>query len=151
MNKERRNPENSGSSAVQAGRDPWAEARGLIDAPGGSVNIAYEAVDRHVASGHGSDVAMVWLGKSGTRASLAYSDLKEASARLANVLSTHGLSKGDSVFALMGRVPELYIAALGTLKAGMVFTPLFSAFGPEPIQTRMEIGSATALATTAAL
>jgi acetyl-CoA synthetase len=37
-------------------------------------------------------------------------------------------------------VPELYAAALGTLKAGLVFTPLFSAFGPEPIRTRMEIG-----------
>jgi acetyl-CoA synthetase len=33
---------------------------------------------------------------------------------------------------MAGRVPELYATALGTLKAGMIFTPLFSAFGPEP-------------------
>ena len=54
----------------------------------------------------------------------------------------------------MGRVPELYAApppALGTLKAGLVFTPLFSAFGPEPIRTRMEIGSANVLVTTPGL
>ena len=66
-------------------------------------------------------------------------------------LRAHGLARGDSVFALLGRMPELYIAALGTLKAGMVFTPLFSAFGPEPIRTRMEIGAAKVLVTTASL
>ncbi len=67
-----------------------------------------------------------------------------------NVLFAHGLTRGDRIFALLGRVPELYVAALGTLKAGMTFTPLFAAFGPEPIRARMEIGEATALATTAA-
>lgn len=131
--------------------EAWAEARALIDAPDGSINIAHEAVDRHVAQGHGADVAMLWLGKSGTRLPFTYAALSEASARLANVLADHGLTKGDSVFALMGRVPELYVTALGTLKAGMIFTPLFSAFGPEPIQTRMEIGSANVLVTTAEL
>lgn len=131
--------------------DPWKEARALIDAPGGSVNIAHEAVDRHVAQGHGATVAMLWLGKDGSRRPLSYGALSDASARMANVLTAHGLTKGDSVFALMGRVPDLYITALGTLKAGMVFTPLFSAFGPEPIQTRMEIGSANVLVTTAQL
>jgi hypothetical protein len=44
------------------------------------------------------------------------------------------------VFALAGRIPELYVAALGTLKAGAVFCPLFSAFGPEPIRQRLELG-----------
>jgi acetyl-CoA synthetase len=52
---------------------------------------------------------------------------------------------------MAGRVPELYAAALGTLKAGMIFTPLFSAFGPEPVRTRMEIGSANVLVTTEAI
>jgi acetyl-CoA synthetase len=49
---------------------------------------------------------------------------------------------------MAGRVPELYATALGTLKAGLIFTPLFSAFGPEPVRTRMEIGGATVLVTT---
>ncbi len=131
--------------------DPWADARALIDAPDGSINIAHEAVDRHVDAGHGDTVAMLWLGKDDTRRTFTFADLSEASSRMANVLTEHGLTKGDSVFALMGRVPELYVTALGTLKAGLVFTPLFSAFGPEPIQTRMEIGSANVLVTTAAL
>ncbi len=131
--------------------DPWAAARALIDAPDGTVNIAHEAVDRHVAYGHGDAQAMLWLGKDGSRRTFTYQDLAEATARFANVLAAHGLAPGDAVYSLMGRVPDLYVAALGTLKAGMVFTPLFSAFGPEPIRTRMEIGDANVLVTTAQL
>ena len=67
------------------------------------------------------------------------------------MLAAHGLERGDSVFAMAGRVPELYAATLGTLKAGLVFTPLFSAFGPEPVRTRMEIGGAKVLVTTEAI
>jgi acetyl-CoA synthetase len=54
------------------------------------------------------------------------------------------------VFSLLGRVPELYLAALGTLKNGSVFSPLFSAFGPEPIKARMAIGGAKVLVTSEA-
>ena len=52
---------------------------------------------------------------------------------------------------MMGRTPELDFAALGPLRADVVFTPLFSAFGPEPVRTRMEIGEANALITPAAI
>ena len=150
---EHRLPQSKDSSeaSAAAGTDDWSAARALIDAPGGSINIAYEAVDRHVQHGQGSDIAMILLRKNGLRQELSYADLADASSRFANVLSEHGISRGDSVFALLGRVPDLYVAALGTLKAGMVFTPLFSAFGPEPIRTRMEIGGASVLVTTAQL
>jgi len=67
------------------------------------------------------------------------------------VLRTLGVAEGERVFALAPRIPGLYVAALGTLKSGAVFCPLFPAFGPEPIRTRMEIGEARALVTTAAL
>lgn len=117
----------------------------------GTLNIAYEALDRHVEDGHGADTAMIWLGKDGTRHEFSYSDLSAMASRFANVLKAHGCAPGDSLFALMGRVPELYAAALGTLKAGLIFTPLFSAFGPEPIRTRMEIGDAKVLITTASI
>ena len=115
----------------------------------GGMNIAHEAVDRHVQQGHGDDTAILWLGKADERREISYTELAAMSARFANVLHAHGCVPGDSLFALMGRVPELYATAIGALKAGLVFTPLFSAFGPEPIQTRMEIGSAKVLVTTA--
>jgi len=116
-----------------------------------SINIADLAVDQHVSGAHADQVALLWLGKDGTRRELTYRALKDLSSRFASVLHHHGLRQGDSVFALMGRIPELYACALGTLRAGLVFTPLFSAFGPEPIRTRMEIGTANVLVTTAAI
>ena len=126
----------------------WAEARSLIDGWKGGINIAHEALDRHVSAGHGDALAIRWLGKTGERKDLSYADLTVEANRFANVLKAHGMVPGDSVFAMAGRVPELYAAALGTLKAGLVFTPLFSAFGPEPVRTRMEIGNAKVLVTT---
>ena len=60
----------------------WAAARRELDGlPGGGLNIAYEAVDRHVAHGRGSKTALVWLGKDGTRLDLSYGDLAARSDR----------------------------------------------------------------------
>jgi acetyl-CoA synthetase len=130
----------------------WDRAREMLDGlPGGGLNIAHEALDRHVAAGHGGQVAIRWLGKDGARRDISYAGLASDAARFASVLHRHGIKPGDRVYCLMGRVPELYAAALGALKAGMTFTPLFSAFGPEPIKARMEIGEGNVLVTTEAL
>ncbi|MDU8911628.1 acetate--CoA ligase [Aestuariicoccus sp. MJ-SS9] len=126
----------------------WDAARERIDGfPGGKLNIAHEAVDRHVAAGHGGQIALRWIDKAGARTDLTYAELQDRANRFANVLRAQGIGRGDRVYSLLGRVPELYIAVLGTLKAGAVFCPLFSAFGPEPIQSRMEIGGANAILT----
>ncbi|MCB9931902.1 MAG: acetate--CoA ligase [Planctomycetes bacterium] len=130
----------------------WADARALIDGlPAGGMNIAHEAVDRHIAHGRGEHVAIRWLGKTGETVDLSYAELARRSNRFANVLRKLGLHTGDKVFCLSGRVPELYVAALGTFKAQCVFAPLFSAFGPEPIAQRMRLGGANLLLTTQAL
>jgi len=129
----------------------WAKARGLLDGlPGGGLNIAHEAIDRHVKAGRGGKLALRWIGRDDTVRDFTYATLGAAVNRFANVLAQHGISKGDRVFSLLGRVPELYMAALGTLKNGSVFSPLFSAFGPEPIKARMTIGDAKAVITTEA-
>ena len=129
----------------------WDTAASWLDGmPGGGLNIAYEAIDRHVAHGHGAREAIRWLGRDGSRRVFTYSDLKEATDRFAALLRSLGLGKGVRVFSLLGRVPELYVAALGTLKAGGVFCPLYSAFGPEPVRARMTIGEAAVLVTSTA-
>ncbi len=130
----------------------WDLARAdLAGLPDGALNIAHEAVDRHVAQGRGDQIAIRWLAKSGNRTDLTYAELSAQTNRFANVLRDLGMAKGDKVYSLLGRTPELYVAALGTLKAGCVFCPLFSAFGPEPIQSRLEIGGGNVLITSAAL
>jgi acetyl-CoA synthetase len=127
----------------------WAQARRLLDGlPAGGLNIAHEAVDRHVAHGRGGKTAIRWLGKSGARREFSYADLAAGTNRFANALGALGVQPGERVFVLMGRLPELYLAVLGTLKARCVVSPLFSAFGPEPIATRCEMGDARVLVTT---
>jgi acetyl-CoA synthetase len=127
----------------------WDEAaRGLDGLPAGGLNIAYEAVDRHLVHGRGSRTAIRWLGKGGERRDLSYADLAVATNRFANALCGLGVQPGERVFVLMGRLPELYVAVLGALKARCVVSPLFSAFGPEPIATRAEMGDARVLVTT---
>jgi acetyl-CoA synthetase len=127
----------------------WAEAARALDGlPDGGLNIAHEAVDRHVAHGRGDKVALRFLGKKGGVDDIRYRDLAERIARFAGVLATLGVDRGEAVFSLLGRQQELYVAVLGTLKAGRVFCPLFSAFGPEPIATRLGIGDGRVLVTT---
>lgn len=128
----------------------WDAARArLCGLPGGGLNIAHEALDRHVAAGHGAQPAIIWLGRDGARRVLSYAELAADAARFAHVLRTHGVGPGARMFILSGRVPALYAATLGAMKAGVVVSPLFAAFGPEPVRARMEIGGASVLVTTA--
>ena len=128
----------------------WAAARARLQGlPRGGLNIAHEALDRHVAAGHGDQPAIIWLGRNGKREVLTYADLAADAARFAHVLRAHGIESGDRLFLLSGRVPALYAATLGALKAGVVVSPLFAAFGPEPVRARMEIGEGSVLVTTA--
>jgi acetyl-CoA synthetase len=130
----------------------WLEARSLLDGlPGGGLNIAHEAVDRHAQGLTADKLAIRWLGRNGETRDFTYRQLRELSNRFANVLNQLGVAKGERVFVLAGRIPELYVAVLGALKARCVVCPLFSAFGPEPIETRMRIGDAKVLVTTASL
>ena len=128
----------------------WEAIRQELDGlPGGrGLNIAHEAVDRHAAGPRRDQLALRWLGRDGAVRDFTYVDLQEQSNRFANVLRRFGIGQGERVFVLAGRIPELYIAALGTLKNTSVFCPLFSAFGPEPIYQRLHLGDGKLLVTT---
>ncbi|CAG36826.1 acetate--CoA ligase [Desulfotalea psychrophila] len=128
----------------------WATARRELDGlpENKGLNIAHEAVDRHANGPRGDRLAIRWLGKDGGVRDFSYSDLKRQSNRFANVLRELDIGRGERVFTLAGRVPELYFSAFGTWKNGSVFCPLFSAFGSEPIYQRLSKGDAKVLVTT---
>ena len=127
----------------------WSELSGL---PGGrGLNIAYEAVDRHAEGSGGDVVALRCMGVHDEVSELTYEDLRRQTNRFANALCALGVGRGDRVFTLLGRVPELYVTVLGTLKNVSVLSPLFSAFGPEPICERLRLGDARLLVTSEAL
>lgn len=144
-------PPNLVSYAETCQRFSWEDARRHLDGlPDGKWNIAHEAVDRHVPDA-GDRVAIRWLGRKGDVREYTYAELAELTSRFASGLRGLGIGKGDRVFILSTRLPELYVATLGTLKNGSVASSLFSAFGPEPIETRLSLGSGKALVTTEAL
>jgi acetyl-CoA synthetase len=132
----------------------WAQVRRALERsldgqPG--FNMATLAVDRHARSARASKLALRWLGKAGAQRDISYAELSQLSNRFADVLQTLQVGHGDHLFLLCGRLPELYLALLGALKHQCVVTPLFSAFGPEPIATRLALGHGRVLVTTSSL
>ncbi|MBU88309.1 MAG: acetate--CoA ligase [Dehalococcoidia bacterium] len=128
--------------------DWWSDAFNQMDwLPGGGLNNAYEAIDRHVKNGFGDRVAMIWVGKNDEEEQYSFLDIKNKSDQFGSVIRGLGMERGDRVFIFMDRLPELYISALGVLKAGGVIAPLFSAFGPDPVRDRMEDAGAKYLIT----
>jgi len=130
-------------------RFSWDDARKVLRGlPGGGLNIAFEAVDRHLTTDVKDRVALRFVARNQPALDLSYAELALKTNRFANVLEGLGVQKGAHMFVLSGRLPELYIAVLGALKKGVVVTPMFSAFGPEPIATRINLGEGQVLVTT---
>jgi acetyl-CoA synthetase len=126
----------------------WQEARGLLAGlPGGGLNIAYEAVDRHAEGANRDVVALRFLDRGRRSVELTYAELRRASDVVAVGLRALGLTTGDRVCTLLPRSPELYLTVLGALKVGAVYCPLFPAFGPEPVFERLSLGRVRILVT----
>jgi acetyl-CoA synthetase len=128
----------------------WEDAAAELIGPRG-LNIAEVAVARHARGANADRIALRWRGKHGDARDLSYAELAAQTGRFASALRGLGVGAGDVVFALCPRIPELYAAALGTLAIQAVFSPLFSAFGPDPIATRVHVASGQVLVTTASL
>ena len=120
-----------------------AEARlsGSLD---GGLNACVECCDRHVAPGK---VALNWIGKDGAERALTFAELQEGAARFANMLADAGIGPGDVVAGMLPRIPELMVTILGTWRAGAVYQPLFTAFGPKAIETRLATSGAKLVVT----
>jgi len=135
--------------AEERSRFSWARERlALQGLPGGGLNMGFEAVDRHAAGVLRYHAALRFVSRNAPAVDVSYAELARQTNRFANVLQSLGTGQGDRLFLLAGRIPELYVALLGALKNGTVVTPLFSAFGPEPIATRIQLGAGQVLVTT---
>lgn len=103
---------------------------GRLDA----LNACVECCDRHVGADR---TALIWEGRNGERATWTFEQLQAASARFANLLASRGIGAGDCVSGILPRAPELLITILGTWRAGAIYQPLFTAFGPKAIEHRV--------------
>lgn len=139
------------------GQFHWSDLPPLCEGMGeGLCNIAYAAVDRHAQGPTATRTALRFIFAEGwdgaiTTRDLSYAELSRLTKRFSSVLRSLGINKGGRVFAMMGRIPELYITMLGALRNGSIVSPLFSAFGPEPIVSRAAIGQPDVLVTTRAI
>jgi len=149
-------PNLSDYASARAGFSWDAIRRRLGEMPGGGCNIAYAAVDRNAEGSCRERTAFRFLGPADasgrlTSRDISYAELAVLARRFTRLLRDLRIGKGNRLFVLSGRIPELYIAVLGSLRNGTVVSPLFSAFGPEPIATRIKLGEGQVLVTTDAL
>jgi acetyl-CoA synthetase len=122
----------------------------LFERADDKMNIAMLALDRPAAL-HPDKVALRFLDARMQASELTYRGLLLQANRFANLLGRYGVPRGSAVATLLGRCPELFVTVLGALKGGRVFSPLFSAFGPEPIRSRLGLSGARVLVTTTRL
>ncbi len=98
------------------------------------LNVAAACCDRWA---DGEAVALEFVARDFSRASVTFAELKRDSTRFANLLAERGIGRGDVVAGLLPRVPELLTVVLGAWRAGAIYQPLFTAFGPAAIQSRV--------------
>ena len=103
---------------------------------GGTLNISYNCLDRHLAAGLGDRVAYYWEGEPGDTRILTYRDLHREVCKFANVLKSLGLQTGDRVAIYMPMVPELPIAMLACTRIGVAHSVIFGGFSPDAISDR---------------
>lgn len=113
----------------------------------GKVNMAYEAIDRHIMEGKGNKVALLYCDEKRSE-SYTFEMLSRKSNQVGNLLRKLGIKKGDRVFIFMPRSPELYFTLLGAIKIGAIVGPLFEAFMETAVKDRLQDSGAVALVTT---
>ena len=94
-------------------------------------------------------MALSWANASGERAQYTYEQLQARSAQVANLLFQHGVRPGDRVAGLLPRIPELVELILGVFPLGAVYQPIFTAFGPQAIEQRLNTSVAKVIVTDA--
>jgi acetyl-CoA synthetase len=110
-------------------------------------NIGFACSDLQVRLGCGSAVAMRWLGSNVERSEITYAHLASESSRFASVLVGLGVAPGERAFIMLPKLPEVFFALLGGLKARVVMGPLFANFGDEALLDRLSDSCARVLFT----
>jgi acetyl-CoA synthetase len=153
----------------QAARDPqawWAAQAGELDwfqrwtrvlddddppfykwFTGGTLNVSYNCLDRHVIAGRGERVAFHWRGEDGEERAITYAELLADVERFASALKDLGVGKGDVVGIYLPMIPEVVVAMLACARLGAPHNVVFGGFSAEAVRERMEFSEAKVLIT----
>lgn len=107
------------------------------------INACVECIDRHPPH----HIALEWESQRGAHKNFTFGQTQELSARFANLLTAHGVGRGDVVAGMLPRIPELLVTILGTWRAGAIYQPLFTALGPKAIEHRLHLAGAKLVVT----
>lgn len=143
-----RDPEGFWGEAAQALEwfKPWDRVLDRSDAPyfyrwfaGAECNTCHNALDRHVAAGHGDRVALIYDSPvTGAKQRFTYAELTDLVARFAGILRAQGVLKGDRVILYMPMIPEAVIAMLACARIGAIHSVVFGGFAPHELATRID-------------
>ncbi|MEK6357539.1 MAG: acyl-CoA synthetase [Burkholderia cenocepacia] len=111
------------------------------------LNACVECCDRHAKA---DAIALDWIDAGGLHHRFTFAQMQALSGRVANLLVAQGVKPGDVVAGLLPRTPELLATILGTWRAGAVYQPLFTAFGPKAIEHRLRMSDARLVVTNVA-
>jgi acetyl-CoA synthetase len=114
---------------------------------GGTLNVAYNCLDRHVEAGRGDKVAFYWEGEPGDARVLTYADLLDEVSRFANVLKALGVTKGDRVNIYLPMIPEVAVAMLACARIGAPHSVVFGGFSSQSLSDRINDAEAKVLVT----
>jgi acetyl-CoA synthetase len=114
---------------------------------GGTLNVSHNCLDRHVAAGHGDQVAYHWEGEPGDTRTITYAELLGDVQRCANALRSLGVAKGDRVAIYLGMVPEIAVAMLACARIGAAHSVVFGGFTAQALRDRINDAEAKVLIT----
>lgn len=115
----------------------WSEAPVAKWFADGKLNAAYNAVDRHVAAGHGDRVALHFEGEPGDSKSVTYAELQREVSRAANVLTSLGVQTGDRVVIYLPMIVEAVVAMLACARIGAPHSVVFGGFSSDALKSRI--------------
>jgi acetyl-CoA synthetase len=114
---------------------------------GGTLNVSYNCLDRHVIAGRGDRIAFHWRGEQGQERDITYAELLADVERFANALKGEGVEKGDVVGIYLPMIPEVLVAMLACARIGAPHNVVFGGFSAEAVRERMEFSEAKLLVT----
>src|SRR4051812_1192877 len=114
---------------------------------GGTLNVSYNCIDRHVEAGRGDKVAFHWEGEPGDTRTIPYDDLLDEVSRFANPLKSLGVQRGDRVAIYMPMIPELPVAMLACTRIGAGHSVVFGGFSSDALRDRINDAEAKVVVT----
>eukprot|EP00522_Entomoneis_paludosa_P001272 CAMPEP_0172472682 /NCGR_PEP_ID=MMETSP1065-20121228/68469_1 /TAXON_ID=265537 /ORGANISM="Amphiprora paludosa, Strain CCMP125" /LENGTH=793 /DNA_ID=CAMNT_0013230835 /DNA_START=66 /DNA_END=2448 /DNA_ORIENTATION=- len=115
---------------------------------GGKLNVAYNAIDRHVLEGKGEQTALLWEGDEPDQIRrITYRELQQRVSQIANALKARGVQKGDVVTLYMPMIPELCMTMLACARIGAVHSVVFAGFSAEALAQRITAANSKTVVT----